>query len=61
MLVLLPWDLNKLCLKVIYPILHLLEVLLHPFAFVLIATINLIGDYLRIAIHYHIRDSYCFS
>ena len=61
MLVLLPWDWNKLHLKVVYPILHLLKVLFYPFAFALIVTINLIGDYLRVAIYYHICGSCCFG
>ena len=61
MLVLLPWDLNKLCLKVVYPILHLLKVLLHPFALALIVAINLISDYLSVAIYYHIHGFFYFG
>ena len=53
MLVFLPWDLKKLCLKIVYRILHLLEVLLLPFVFALIIAFNLTGNYLRVAIHYH--------
>ena len=60
MLILLPWDLNKLCLKVVYPILHLFKILLHPFVFALIVIVTLTGDYLRVAIHYHICGSYYF-
>jgi len=36
MLILLPWDLKKLCLKVIYSILHLLKVFLHPLCFFIV-------------------------
>ena len=49
-LVLLPWNLNKCCLEVIYSNLHLLEVFLHSFALAFIVTINLTGDYLRVAV-----------
>lgn len=57
MLVLLLWDLKELCLKVVYSILHLLEVLLHTITFALIIVVNLTSDYLRVSIYYHVHNS----
>ena len=59
--VLLSWNLNKFCLKVAHLILYLLQVLFHSFALAFIAAVNLTGDYLRITIHNHALDSYCFG
>ena len=59
-LVLLLWDLNKLCLEIVYSILHLLKVLLHLFTLAFIVVVNLTSDYLRVAIHNHIRGC-CFG
>ena len=60
-LILLLWDLNKLCLEIVYSILHLLKLLLHLFALAFIVAINLTSDYLRVAIHNHIRGSCYFG
>ena len=60
-LVLLPWDLNKFCLKVVYLVLHLPQVVLHLFALAFIVAVNLAGGYLRITIYEHIGDSCCFG
>ena len=57
MLILLPWDLNKLHLEVVNSILHMLEVLLHPFVLAFIVPINLTSYYLGIAVHNHIFSS----
>ena len=59
LLVLLPWDLNKLRLEITCPFLHLLQVLLHPFALALVVAVYLTCDYLRVVIHDHIRG-YCY-
>ena len=48
-LILLPWYLNKFHLEVVYPTLHLLKVLIHPFVLAIIIAINLTGYYLGIA------------
>ena len=57
LLILLPWDLNKLRLKVICLLLHLLQILLHPFTLALIVVIYLTCDYLRVAVDDHICGS----
>ena len=51
MLVFFPWDLNKLRLEVVYSILHLLKVLLHPFVLTVIVIVDLTSDYLRVVIY----------
>ena len=61
MLVLFPWDLNKLYSKAANSILYLLEVLLHPFILAFIVAINLTGYYLRITIYDQIFNSYCLG
>ena len=61
MLILFPWDLNKLRLEPVHSSLHLLKVLLHPFALAFIVANNLTGDYLRVAIYDYIHGSYCFG
>ena len=61
MLVLLPWDLNKLYSEATNSILHLLEVLLHPFILAFIVAINLTGYYLGIAVYNQIFSSCCLG
>ena len=56
-LVLLPWYLNKLRLKVVNSILHLLKILLHLFVLAFIVAIDLASYYLGIAVHDHICSS----
>ena len=57
MLVLFPWDLNKLHLEVVNLILYLLKVILHPFVFAFIVTVNLVDYYLGIAVYDHTFSS----
>ena len=60
MLVLFLWDSNKFYLKAANSIIHLLEVLLHPFILALIVAVNLTGYNLGIAVYNHIFKFCCF-
>ena len=60
-LILFPWDLNKLHLDVINSILYLLKVFLHPFVLTLIVAINLADYYLGIAVYDHIFSPCCLG
>ena len=59
--ILLPWDLNKLHLKVVCLLLHLLQILLHLFTLALAVAVYLICDYLRVVVYNHICGSCCFG
>ena len=61
MFVFFSWDLNKLCLEVVYSILHLLKVLLQLFVLAFIVAVNLTSDHLRVAIYDHIHGSCYFG
>ena len=61
LLVLFPWDLNKLGLKVAYLLPYLLQVFLHSFNFAFVVTIHLTCDHLRITINNHTCGSCCFG
>ena len=55
---LLSWDLNKLYSEVVNPILHQFKVLLHPFIFVVIISVDLTGYHLGIAVYNQISSSH---
>ena len=61
LLILSPWDLNKLGLKVVHPFSCLLQVLFHPFTFAFVITIHLDCDHLGVTINNHNCGPYYFS
>ena len=57
--VLLPWDLDKLDLETANPTFYLIEVFLHPFTLVFVATVDLTGYDLRVVVYDHILSPCC--